>query len=217
MFKKTINKTCKLILNLISVCSIGLIISTANATTMLELDIDTVANKAELIFEGEVLSVQAQQENGIISSYVTFHIHDVLKGDYSGDSIEMKFMGGIINGRIIEVTGSKIPSLNEHGIYFVESTDRAFLNPLLGWSQGHYLIEKGEDGVHTVNTLSQETVSQVQSGARIPRSIKKPKSVLEDDSQAALGILSSNMSPPLSVDEFKRAIIDLIELEELID
>ncbi|GIT23007.1 MAG: hypothetical protein CM1200mP40_26890 [Gammaproteobacteria bacterium] len=45
-----------------------------NATTILGMDIDKVANDAELIFEGEVILHETRQNSntGIIHTYVTF-------------------------------------------------------------------------------------------------------------------------------------------------
>ncbi|MEC9223176.1 MAG: hypothetical protein VYE56_04730, partial [Pseudomonadota bacterium] len=44
-----------------------------SATTILGMDIDEIANQAELIFEGEVLVRETRQDNntGIINTYVT--------------------------------------------------------------------------------------------------------------------------------------------------
>ena len=187
-----------------------------NATTILGMDIDKVANDAELIFEGEVILHETRQNSntGIIHTYVTFTVHDVVKGDFSADTIELKFAGGTFMGQIVEVRGLKIPKEGENGIYFVESTSRDLLNPLIGWSQGHFIIEQ-EFGERRVRTIDRQTVTDIQSVSSIPSVIKKPQAIIEGDGDVAAGVLvdSSALSieRALTVEEFKNRILDLLE------
>ena len=187
-----------------------------NATTILGMDIDKVANDAELIFEGEVILHETRQNSntGIIHTYVTFTVHDVVKGDFSADTIELKFAGGTFMGQIVEVGGLEIPKEGEAGIYFVESTSRDLLNPLIGWSQGHFIIEQ-ELGERRVRTIDRQTVTDIQSVSSIPSVIKKPQAIIEGDGDVAAGVLvdSSSLSieRALTVEEFKNRILDLLE------
>ena len=187
-----------------------------NATTILGMDIDKVANDAELMFEGEVILHETRQNSntGIIHTYVTFTVHDVVKGDFSADTIELKFAGGTFMGQIVEVRGLKIPKEGENGIYFVESTSRDLLNPLIGWSQGHFIIEQ-ELGERRVRTIDRQTVTDIQSVSSIPSVIKKPQAIIEGDGDVAAGVLvdSSSLSieRALTVEEFKNRILDLLE------
>ena len=187
-----------------------------NATTILGMDIDEVANEAELIFEGEVILHETRQNSntGIIHTYVTFTVHDVVKGDFSADTIELKFAGGTFMGQIVEVGGLEIPKEGEDGIYFVESTSRDLLNPLIGWSQGHFIIEQ-EFGERRVRTIDRQTVTDIQSVSSIPSVIKKPQAIIEGDGDVAAGVLvdSSSLSieRALTVEEFKNRILDLLE------
>lgn len=188
----------------------------ANATTILGMDIDQVAQQAEFIFEGEVILSETRQDSGtgIISSYVTFSIWDVVKGDYDADSVELKFMGGVFNNQIVEVSGMRIPQLGEQGVYFVESLSRDLINPLLGWSQGHFIIVE-ENGVRRINTVDNKAVTEVESVSTIPSAIKKPQGVIEGNSGVAAGVMTESspimIERALTVDEFKIRIIDIIE------
>ena len=187
-----------------------------NATTILGMDIDKVANDAELIFEGEVILHETRQNSntGIIHTYVTFTVHDVVKGDFSADTIELKFAGGTFMGQIVEVRGLKIPKEGENGIYFVESPTRDLLHPLIGWSQGHFIIEQ-ELGERRVRTIDRQTVTDIQSVSSIPSVIKKPQAIVEGDGDVAAGVLvdSSSLSidRALTVEELKNRILDLLE------
>jgi hypothetical protein len=114
----------------------------ARATSILELDLDQVCQRAELIFEGIVVSrkTHLSPTSGNPFTYINFKIIDILKGTYTEPTIELAFMGGQKDGYDINIKGMRMPELGEHGIYFVESTSNEQVNPLIGWDQGHYLI-----------------------------------------------------------------------------
>lgn len=188
----------------------------AAATTLMGMDIDDIAERAELVFEGEVIDSQAQLDSnsGIINTFVTFRVIDLIKGDLSSSNLELKFAGGELNGEIVEVSGSVLPRLGETGIYFVESANRDMLNPLLGWSQGHFLI-KTDGGQRRVHTVSNNPVTQIQSVSAIPSAIKAPNQLIQDNQGIAAGVTVRSRAlvgnQALSVDDFKRKILDLIE------
>ena len=187
-----------------------------SATTILGMDIDEIANQAELIFEGEVLVRETRQNNntGIINTYVTFQIYDIVKGEFNGDSIELKFMGGTFQGQTVHVSGLTIPSEGEHGIYFVESLNLDLINPLLGWSQGHFIIIE-RDLEARISTIDHKPVIQVNSVVEIPISIKKPRAIIEGNNQVAAGIITEaeplEIDRALTSDEFKIRIKQLLK------
>ena len=187
-----------------------------SATTILGMDIDEIANQAELIFEGEVLVRETRQDNntGIINTYVTFQISDIVKGEFNGDSIELKFMGGTFQEQTVHVSGLTIPSEGEHGIYFVESLNVDLINPLLGWSQGHFIII-ARDHEARISTIDHKPVIQVESVVEIPISIKKPRAIIEGNNQVAAGIITeagpSEIDRALTSDEFKIRIKQLLK------
>ena len=142
-------------------------VSSAFGTTLLSLSVNSLSEQAEFVFEGEVIAVEAQRSGsrGMVSTYVTFRVIDTLKGDADkGDpgaiDIELKFLGGTLNGEVLEVNGSRLPKLGERGVYFVESLSRDLINPLLGWSQGHYLITTN-GGVERMTTVDAKPIIAV--------------------------------------------------------
>lgn len=186
------------------------------ATTLLGMDIDQIANQAELIFEGEVLERRVLQDSssGIINTYITFRVIDVIKGSSAGETLELKFAGGEFNGEIVEVSGSILPALNEVGIYFVESATQDMLNPLLGWTQGHFTVAV-EDGERRVFSAVSKPVIQVQAMSNVPVAIKAPRSLIQGKDGVAAGVLTESSAlranQALSVDQFKQRIRDMIE------
>ena len=113
----------------------------ALSTTIKELSLSQLTEEAQLIFEGRVLDWSVIREGRLITTVVTFDVLDMIKGEKNTTNLDLHFSGGELDGEILEITGSKIPAINEHGIYFVESAEGSLLNPLLGWTQGHYIIE----------------------------------------------------------------------------
>ena len=146
----------------------------AGASTLLRVSVDELTQRAEFVFEGEVVSVQAQRSGarGMISTFVTFNVIDTIKASANAESIngiastnsfesiELKFLGGNLEGERLEVNGSRIPELGERGVYFVESLTQDLINPLLGWSQGQYLIQT-EDGVEQVTSVNARPIVSV--------------------------------------------------------
>ena len=187
-----------------------------NATTLIGMDIDQLAADAEFIFEGEVIHTQTRKESGtgIINTYVTFSVVDVVKGDYNADSVELKFMGGVFNNQVVEVSGLTIPELGEQGIYFVESLNRDLINPLLGWSQGHFII-KDDRGERRISTLDDRPVTDIQGVSNIPLVIKKPQALIEGTGDVAAGVMTESnpimIERALSVDVFKSRLRTLID------
>ena len=72
----------------------------AFGTTLISLSVNSLSEQAEFVFEGEVISVEAQRSGnrGMVNTYVTFRVIDIIKGDAGAADIELKFLGGSLNG-----------------------------------------------------------------------------------------------------------------------
>ena len=192
-----------------------LLVSPLWATTILGMNIDEVAQGAELIFEGKVVEHNVRENTaGMIVTYVTFRIEELIKGQYDEPLLELKFTGGSLGGQIMEISGLRIPSPNEEGIYFVESVNRNLVNPLLGWSQGHYLIYE-ESGERRVSTVNDRPVTDVLSTQSVPVALRRPVSVIDGDTAPATGVVapSETLDPDqaLTTESFKAKIRALID------
>lgn len=184
----------------------------ANATSLFSMSIDEVAGKARLVFEGTVLNREARVDtaSGIIYTYITFAVDEVIKGSFSGDQLELRFTGGEVNGEIVEVSGLTLPAAAEQGIYFVESLGRDLVNPLLGWSQGHYLIVE-HDGEQQVTSNDRKPVTSVQPQSQVPATLRRPQRIIDGKHAAATGVVTSDASAltvarPLTPAQFKARI-----------
>jgi len=187
------------------------------ATSLYSLSIDEVAGDAELVFQGTVVNRESRIDtaSGIIHTYVTFSVEEVIKGEYTGDQLELRFTGGEVNGEIVEVSGLTLPADGELGIYFVEALNRDLVNPLLGWSQGHYLIVE-ENGQPQVTTNDRQPVTSVQPQAQVPITLRRPQQIIDGKHAAATGIVTADAKAltapsPLTPEQFKTRIRALLE------
>lgn len=119
-----------------------IVTTSAWSAAVLQLDMDRLLLDSEFVFEGEVSASRAEWSpaQGAILTKVTFRIDDVIKGEYSASTIELSFNGGTIGQLTLQIAGMIYPQPGDRGIYFVESLSRQQVNPLLGWSQGHFRI-----------------------------------------------------------------------------
>ena len=121
----------------------------AGASSIRRMDMDEIASRAELVFEGRVIArrVVHVPNSRTLRTEVTFEVDEVIKGNLDSNRVTLSFLGGVADGVALRVSDLLIPELGEQGIYFVESLSRPLVNPLVGWHQGHYLIdhEQGTD------------------------------------------------------------------------
>ncbi|NNL12013.1 MAG: hypothetical protein HKO84_09620 [Pseudomonadales bacterium] len=142
------------LLRVVCVLALMLPASVALASTILQLDVDALLEQAELVFEGEVIESSAFEKdaNGAVHTRVVFRIDEIIAGAHSGSKLTLEFAGGQVHGKGMRVSGSILPAQGERGIYFVESISRGLVNPLLGWSQGHFTLTRDSAGKERVLT-----------------------------------------------------------------
>jgi hypothetical protein len=188
----------------ICLCSLPL-----QASTVLEMDFGAVLDTAELVFEGRVESLAARRlADGSIHTFVRFTVLDVLKGNYAAPELELRFLGGSIGNRRLEVSDMQMPQRGETGFYFVESLSQQQVHPLVGWSQGHFLIETQADGSLAVTTAQHEPIISVTAPAQPPLTAPMnsfSKGVAKGVTVRSGGTLSAR-SRALEVEEFKQAV-----------
>jgi len=128
-------------------------ISFGNATSVREVSMDEMLQQSQFVFEGTVAAIEARENSQKrIHTYVTFEITDIIKGEYRSNIITLRFLGGTVDDATMVVSDMRLPQKGEHGIYFVESLERFQVNPLYGWSQGHFIVERDGAGSQRVMT-----------------------------------------------------------------
>ncbi len=202
-------------LNSVLALGCSLLLLPVQATTLLSLPIDEVAARAELIFEGEVLAHSPQRDpfSGQIYTTVSFSVQELIKGDYADAILELRFSGGSVGNERLEIPGLTLPAVGETGIYFIESVSQNMINPLLGWSQGHYLISE-QGGQRLIQTNSGQAILEVQAATAVPATIRRPQRLIDGGSDAAEGIVTGesalSQSQPLTAEQFKSRIRSLL-------
>ena len=132
-------------------------------------------------------------------------------GDVPG--LELRFSGGTVNGETVEVSGLRLPEVGEQGIYFIESVSRNLVNPLLGWSQGHYLILE-DGGERLISTADEQLITAIQPVSNVPSSLRRARRLIEGSGDTAEGVVSSesvsDQGTAMTVDQFKDEIRALL-------
>lgn len=197
---------------LIAFCSL----TSVQASTVLQMDFGEVVQGAELVFEGRVTALQAQRiSDGSIHTFVTFQISEIIKGEFAGDTIELRFLGGQVGTRGLQVSDMRMPEMDETGIYFVETLREFQVNPLVGWAQGHFLIEDMGNDISVVTTADHVPVVSVEgadlasmtlSEAEFSKGVAKGVSVRRG--------IASNATRGLSKDQFKASVREILELAQ---
>jgi hypothetical protein len=120
----------------------------AQATVLADYSFDDLISNSALIVQAEVLDSYSEApdaaHSGDIHTVVTLHVEHVLKGALDHDEVELAFLGGTVNGEVLEVSGQFIPGVGEHAVFFISDPAARQINPLTGWFQGYFPIL--EDG-----------------------------------------------------------------------
>lgn len=120
--------------------ALGLLLaaSVARATVLVALTLDELVTASEVVFTGTVTDSVTHAEGDLVYTTIRFDVDDVVAGEMDRDVLELRFLGGNVGEQKTEVSGQYIPQVGDHGLFFVDDTVRDLVNPLTGWSQGHF-------------------------------------------------------------------------------
>ena len=185
-----------------------LIVGVGQATSLRQLSFDQVATQAELVFEGEVVAVEARwnANRSHIQTLVIFRIAQVLKGAHASTTLNLSFVGGTVANTTEKFDGLIYPEIGEHGIYFVENISQPQLNPLVGWSQGHYKIRRHQ-GVDRMLTASDQPIAEMQDRKSTAETSTSQKEIHRSSGSHVSGLrVATEIQTALSKEEFKRKL-----------
>ncbi|MCV6626292.1 MAG: hypothetical protein OIF38_09355 [Cellvibrionaceae bacterium] len=173
----------------------------AQATTILQRSFEDIAKTSEVVFEGEVISIETIGDHPKkAATLVTLKVFEVLRGELNEPTITLRYTGGVVNGLRLRIGGMTTPTLGEHGIYFVEKTDGSVIHPLSGWNQGHFLV-KGSGAEKTVHASSGESIRGIKSSTH--RQVKHNAL----NQKTALGVeLGKGSDKAISLQDFKKSV-----------
>ncbi len=175
----------------------------AHATSVRQVTINEMLEKAQFVFEGRVTALESRESSRKrIHTYITFEITDIIKGEYGSNFITLRFLGGRVGDVTLVVSDMRLPQVGEHGIYFVESLNRMQVNPLYGWSQGHFIVERDAAGIGRVMTNRRQPVKGVKQEASEGEAVEALSQGVSRD----LVVSKDSGDNGLTVDEFKRIL-----------
>lgn len=179
----------------------------ANAATIINIGTIDLTNKSELIFEGKVISTRTEANlQGYIYTYVDFHVLDIIAGAVlEGDQLTLRFTGGVFGELTLDV-GAEIPKVGEHGIYFVESTSLPLVNPLFGWSQGHFTVINGKVMAGNARPITKVEAMHTETPFRFSGGVAKGIITMDPKSSSKQRASINSNAQPISIKEFKAAV-----------
>lgn len=193
-------------------------ISYGHASSVRQITIDEMLQQCQFVFEGTVLTLEAEENSQKrIHTYVTFEIQDIIKGEYSSDTITLSFLGGTVGDVTMGVSDMKVPQVGEHGIYFVESLERSQVHPLYGWSQGHFLVQSDDTGIDRVMTNKEQPVTEVMKDTSVEQMNSSQVTVPSLSKGVARGVTltpKDNDNKGLTAEEFKKILREKIGMNQ---
>ena len=88
-----------------------------------------------------IASASQFEDSGAIFTYIEVLILDAIKGNaVAGDTVVLQFVGGQVGDTVFDI-GVQYPQPGEKGIYFLHDPVQVQLSPLVGWTQGHFIID----------------------------------------------------------------------------
>jgi len=183
------------------------VLSAAQATTIQKFEFQDIVAISELIVEGNVVSISHFAEDDLIYTRVLIKIDDVLKGLDPGEYIELDFLGGKQDGKSVQIAGQDIPEKGESGFYFIEDLAMKAVNPLTGWSQGHFKIVTDAKGNQTL-----EKNSQVDSKALLDLNSSKNSALARKlrNMKFSNTLVEKSSFVPATPDELREAVMGLL-------
>ena len=128
-------------------CVFGLLMLTrANATTVVPPTFEEMADRADLVFVGKVVGSQAEWRvagtNQAIFTLVEFHTEEILKGTAAA-TVSLRFMGGTVGAVTLEIVAVPQFKAGDRVLLFVEGNGVQFC-PLVGVYHGKFDVRKDD-------------------------------------------------------------------------
>lgn len=188
-----------------------MIISTGNASSVREVSLNEMLQQSQFVFEGTVTAIEARKNSQKrIHTYVTFEIKDIIKGKYDSNIITLSFLGGTVGDVTMTVSDMRLPQEGEHGIYFVESLERLQVNPLYGWSQGHFIVERDVTGSEKIMTNRRLPITAVMDEMQDEQISGKEPPIQALSKGVVRDLVVGQEKKSLTVEEFKRVLHERI-------
>jgi len=116
--------------------------SRVEATTVIPMDVAELSDQADLVFTGTALKTRVvRAEDGDPYTFVTFAVHDLLKGWTMERQIDLRFSGGDTGDGTVSFEGMPKFEQGKSYLLFVHGNG-SLLCPVLGWWQGQFRFDR---------------------------------------------------------------------------
>lgn len=173
-----------------------------------KVDMDRMLAGSELVVQATVTSLRAEQNDGrYIHTIVTLNLTDVIKGSWAEPTLDISFLGGTMNGMVLNVGGQKIPDLGQEGVFFIENPLHNQVNPLYGWEQGLFIIEiDPASGEKIVKTAAKKNIERIDFLVDTP-----PPGISNGIATGIVLQQKSELNTPYTVEQFKASLRTRLE------
>lgn len=184
-----------------------------SATSVRQLDFDSLLTTSSLVFEGEVLELESQWNDtrAYIYTSVRFKVKDVLKGDWTESNLELRFAGGTVGEDRQEFEAMIYPAIGEQGVYFVEDVEKLMVHPLVGWSQGHFKVIEVDGQQRMYTATGYPVASVVEAGGQTSKHSSAQQKLSEGHVRGME--LGFDGRTALTPEQFKGTVIERLQSE----
>ena len=193
-----------------AMCVSGLLVLTrANATTVVPPTFEEMTDSADLVFVGKVVGSQAEWRvagtNQAIFTLVDFHTEEILKGTAAA-SVRLRFLGGTVGGVTLEVVAVPQFEAGDRVLLFVEGNGVQFC-PLVGVYHGKFGVRKdnksSRDIVFMHDGKPLRDVAEIGAGEGAQFGLKRAKLSIPAERE------------PMALDDFKARIRSQLAKKEV--
>jgi hypothetical protein len=167
----------------------------ARAMSVLPLSLEEIVTAAQIAFEGTCTAnfTGRDAQTGLVVTYTTFDVHDVLKGGARATHI-IKQVGGYAGADGYHLQGVPGFAVGQDYVVFLYGVSSAGFSSPVGLSQGQFVLRPGADGPEVSNGRD---FREMLSGSAVQHI---PQATLSRLQNAAGGLRH------LGLDEFKELV-----------
>lgn len=151
-------------------CLLSAIAMPAGAASVRPLALEQIIADAAIAFEGICVDnrVDRDPQTGMIATYTTFEVLDVLKGEVAATHT-IKQVGGKIGKEVFRIEGVPTFTPGREYVVFLFGVSQAGFSSPVGLSQGQFLVRHGPLGREVSNGRDFKEMLRTP-GPRIPQS-----------------------------------------------
>ncbi len=127
--------------SLLLVCAVAI---QAGATTLVRMDLNTLANSAEVIVRARCVHSETRWESETIWTFADFAVLETFKGAPQ-QTLRVRLPGGRINHTEVRIEGVPTFTNGEETVLFVEKTSAGDYG-VTSWAQGTFRIHREKTG-----------------------------------------------------------------------